>query len=181
MSNNKNLVVEVITACFVVAAIGGLLLLNRNYQSTIDTKDAEIAGLRSAQQTAVADEPKGSDVPTQVNQVAVAFTPGGLFEEAEKAEITTKLIEPYLDYAKEIGSPNDLASIHVQHPVEGEAFTEYTVDVIYQNDGYAGFIYGDSSLEIQPWWQPQCFEACEFSEAFRQKYPEIVEQGNEKD
>lgn len=146
-------------------------------------KDQEIAQLQNEVAAAAsatqedAPEAKKADNSNQGNTAqelpVVIFTPGGLFEEALKQEITTKLIEPYVDYQKDQGS-NAPVSIHVQHSVTNSSDPEFAVDVIYGNEVYEGFLYGDNTKTDQPWYQPQCLDACEFSDDYKTKYPEVV-------
>ena len=174
---DRKLAVETLVALAIAVTIGGLLLLNRHYQSVIEQKDAQISAF-------TATEPETEDTPTpdqatvpESESFGVAFTPGGLFDEAERQEITSKLIEPLVDFEREQGNVDDLASIHIQHPVEGDETTEYIVDIIYKSGGYQGFIYGDSTIDTQPWYQLSCgLGECEISEAYRQKYPEVVKE-----
>lgn len=102
---------------------------------------------------------------------SIVHEPTGLFSDTQRMELAGKLSHPLRDYyADESSCP---ASINIS--VESES-DEYIVHVIFGHDKYTSFLYGDKAADSQPWWFPECLDApCEFSDAFRAAYPEVVE------
>ena len=190
-ASRKVLALFILCLVTLVAVSGFLFYLLNDKQQLIESKDQQISDLilkaSRASETAddagtknTADNPDATN-DNDTNQVklpVVVFTPEGLFDDAEKTEISNKLIQPYIDLKKEDGTVNQTVSIHVQHPTEGDTNKEYSVDIISEGGAYEGFLYGDSTKTTQPWYEPVCFEGCEFSEAYQQKYPELIEQYN---
>ncbi|MBW3568626.1 hypothetical protein KY385_00650 [Candidatus Parcubacteria bacterium] len=105
----------------------------------------------------------------------VVFEPEGLFSDKEKQELMDKLVNPMVDY-----HPNTFAAIHIEAYsqdkfVGGESDDKYIVTTIgYEGrGGKGGFLYGSKKRGLE-YWVPECQETCEFSEDYRQKYPEVV-------
>jgi hypothetical protein len=96
------------------------------------------------------------------------FSPGGLFTDAEKVEITTKMINPYMIWHKDLG--DILVSIHVQQ--NSVTPRQYTVDAIYKDGVYEGFLYGKVDATSQDWWHPICEDTCKFTNSFKDAYPQ---------
>lgn len=167
-----------VVVLLLLAGYLGYLVQQKN--NLISDKDTEIeklisglAGGSDATKEEVLDETKDDSRQDWPTKTAVVFTPEGLFDEGEKTEITNKLINPYVDFMKDLGSEPP-ASIHVQHNVVNSDDPEYSVDIIYVSGGYEGFLYGNNTKTTQPWYQPVCYEGCEFSDEYKAKYPDVV-------
>lgn len=105
------------------------------------------------------------------NLPVIVFSPGGLFTDNEKTEITSKMLNPYKAWHRDQG--DSVVSIHVQQNTSISA-RQYSVDAIYRNGVYEGFLYGAIDGASQDWWTPTCLDACTFSASFRATYPEVV-------
>ncbi len=112
-----------------------------------------------------------------VNFPIVVFGRPGLLNNTErgrleKAEIEQKLIEPITDYYNE--TEPYLLTLDILVPTEVGG--EYEVSAIFADGVHMGFLYGSREIETD-WWLPECgMGACEdLSEAFRDKYPQIIE------
>ncbi len=96
-------------------------------------------------------------------------TPEGL---VEKARLEKMFIEPYVDYKNEDGL--HLVALHITVPADvGE---EYGVLGIFGSEtlhGTEAFSFGEREGEYG-YWKPNCLGECEYSSAFTEKYPEIV-------
>ncbi|MFH1425837.1 MAG: hypothetical protein ABIG66_00175 [Candidatus Kerfeldbacteria bacterium] len=89
----------------------------------------------------------------------------------EKQQLEKKLINPYVDYKAE-ESDNILVTLDIIVPENvGE---EYEVLAIFENGGTEGFLFGEREGDYD-YWQPDCMDACEFSDEYKAKYPEVVQ------
>ncbi|MSU75173.1 MAG: hypothetical protein EXS55_01520 [Candidatus Magasanikbacteria bacterium] len=105
--------------------------------------------------------------------VVVYARPGLLFNteqgRLEKINLEKKLISPYMDYYNE--KQINLISLLITIPENiGEW---YGVDAIFRDGMSEGFMFGKREGEYD-YWKPDCMGECEFSDAFRKKYPQIV-------
>jgi len=101
----------------------------------------------------------------------VLFTPSGLFTENEKEELQTKLINPFLDYNEDSGYP--VLTMDIQK-YDDEGW-QYTVNAIMETGVTASFLFGEEGKDLD-YYFPGCMGPCEFSDEFKEKYPEIVAQ-----
>jgi len=102
----------------------------------------------------------------------VQFVPGGLFTKLEKSEIDRKIIGPLVDYEndKEI---RIVAVLITKLTNKSNSPYEYDFQALYKDGVYHGFVFNkepDGTFKFQ---RPNCRE-CEFSDAYKRKYPEIV-------
>lgn len=115
--------------------------------------------------------------PTCPTLPIVTFKRAGLLTDTERKNLETKLINPYVDYAK----PQGLVALLITVPERaGEA---YEVDAIYKTSGIQGLLFGQRE-RTYGYWLPDCGPTgtCELTKEFIQKYPQIVtglrQQGN---
>ncbi len=102
----------------------------------------------------------------------IIFTPGGLFTENEKAELTKKVTDPFFDFYNADSIEYIAMTIEKYQPLPAHGY-KYNINAININSGYLGFLFGQSTpLE---WWLPECMGGCNFTQEFQTKYPEIVE------
>lgn len=100
----------------------------------------------------------------------VSYSREGLLErmensEQERKKLREKLINPFSDYYSE-----GLIAIHIEVPENtGE---QYAVTAIFANGGTISFIFGQKG-ESFDYWKPDCMGECQFSDEFKEKYPEI--------
>jgi hypothetical protein len=107
---------------------------------------------------------------TQEKTPVVVYSPNGLFNQAETAEIKKKLIDPFTDW--NIDNKITVVSIMIEKPTPAIAGYKYKVTYIAEGGVSGGFLFGTSTpLE---WWLPECLGGCSFSADFKAKYPEIV-------
>lgn len=104
----------------------------------------------------------------------VVYSAGGLLNNTEegrieKKNLEEKLIKPYTDYYNEDGI--DLVTMNITVP---DLRGEYLVDAIFADGVINGFRFGQRGEEYG-YWEPLCMGPCDFSEAFKAKYPQIVE------
>lgn len=104
----------------------------------------------------------------------VAYSRAGLLNDAdgliEKAKLEQKFINPYIDYQKE--KDMGLVSLHITVPQNiGE---QYDVVAIFKEGAIESFLFGKFKQDFD-WWKPDCMGGCTFSDAYRTKYPQVVE------
>lgn len=96
-------------------------------------------------------------------------TPQGL---AEKKILEQKLIEPYIDYNNQDGT--NLVAMYILVPQYTGG--EYQITAIFGSEKQYGseeFNFGKREQEYD-YWKPECMGPCNFSEAFKAKYPQIA-------
>lgn len=106
--------------------------------------------------------------------------PGLLFgtEKGEKElkNLEEKLIAPMSDYYNE--KEIKLVAILITIPTEiGETYEVSTI-AVPNSSGSGGFLFGKRELDYG-YWKPECMGPCDFSEFFKNKYPQIVKEQNE--
>ena len=133
--------------------------------------DNNVAGtIAPSPATASPDTP--NPTPSEENKTEVIFVSNGLFTEEEKVELYEKLIEPFLDFQKD--SNIQTLTLEIEKSSLQNAGYKYKVSYINKGGSKGGLLFGlNTPLE---WWLPECLNGCSFSDSFKEKYPEIVEQ-----
>lgn len=134
-----------------------------------------------------ADEQFGRKLPVPVTQTekikfpVVAYKRLGLLNSSESGRmeiqnLEEKLINPYSDYYN--GNEVALVALYIEIPQNvGEG---YIVTGIFCGGrgmvcgGTEQFVFGQREQEYD-YWRPSCMGPCEFSDAFKKKYPQIAE------
>ncbi|HLB51551.1 hypothetical protein A3F07_01455 [candidate division WWE3 bacterium RIFCSPHIGHO2_12_FULL_38_15] len=193
MDNNKSKDIRItLTTILLIVLIGTAVHFWQNYeksktsntellvQNTIEEDkfiENNVAGITStsldpaaapeSSQAESLDMASSSDVETEV-----VFVPSGLFTEEEKSDLNNKLIEPFLDFQKD---SNILTlTLEIEKSSLEDAGYKYKISYINKGGSNGGMLFGlNSPLE---WWLPDCLNGCIFSDSFKEKYPEIVEQ-----
>lgn len=95
-----------------------------------------------------------------------------LSNEKELKNLEEKLITPITDYYNE--KEINLIAIIITIPTEIGA--PYEVDTVsVPGVGTPSFLFGKRELDYG-YWTPECMGPCDFSEFFKNKYPQIVEE-----
>ena len=113
--------------------------------------------------------------PPAAATVVVIFTPGGLFDDAKRAEFYARIINPYIDYYAELAQsqnyPN-LVSINIQ-TFDTPGYP-YGADAIFDNQGYEGWLIAETGGVVDV-WIPECINGpCPLTQDFIDAYPEIA-------
>lgn len=103
----------------------------------------------------------------------VVFTPGGVFKEQEKTDLTNKLVNPMADY-----NEGKILTVHIEvnskdKYVIGDQDYKYFVTAIFEGGESSEFLFGSKKTGID-WWTPECLDKCTFTADFKKKYPEVV-------
>jgi hypothetical protein len=113
----------------------------------------------------------------------IIYTPNIATDE-EKNKIEKMVINPYMDYHDDnfppINGQKEQVVVAFLIDVPKNDGESYGISVILHGDskvylsaGEEGFIYGKRNQEYY-YWRPDCMGDCLFSESFKLKYPEIV-------
>ena len=174
--DRQKLTISILTVLLVLAlaSAGWLYWQFSQKKDQLEKKGSEVTSLEKkiAESGDKADEKtKTSGTSSTDDLPIIIFSPGGSFTDAEKTELTNKLLDPYKAWHTDQG--NLVVSIHVQQNSSVSA-SQYSVDAIYRNSVYEGFLFGAIDAASQDWWFPECLDACPFSASFRTTYPEVV-------
>src|SRR3989344_3377652 len=173
--DRQKLTISILTVLLVLAlaSAGWLYWQFSQKKDQLEKKGSEVTSLEKkiAESGDKADEKTKTGTSSTDDLPIIIFSPGGSFTDAEKTELTNKLLDPYK--AWHIDQGNLVVSIHVQQNSSISA-SQYSVDAIYRNSVYEGFLFGAIDAASQDWWFPECLDACPFSASFRTTYPEVV-------
>jgi len=162
-----------LTIVMLTAAAGiGLALWQRNnYAGERANLLAQISNLKQKLSNSMEPEVITTENEAKAGNTVipvVVFNPRGLFDEDTIDTFRDKIINPMTLYARDKG--NQINSFFIE---TSQVSGEYVVNVIYVDGSYESFLTGGSQ-GIR--WMPECEDGCNFSEAFRQKYPDIANQ-----
>ena len=174
--DRQKLTISILTVLLVLAlaSAGWLYWQFSQKKDQLEKRGSEVTSLEKkiAESGDKADEKtKTSGTSSTDDLPIIIFSPGGSFTDAEKTELTNKLLDPYKAWHTDQG--DSVVSIHVQQTTSISS-SQYTVDAIYRNGVYEGFMFGTIDAASQDWWTPTCLGACTFSTSFRTTYPEVV-------
>ena len=106
-------------------------------------------------------------VKQNVQLPVIVYEPSGLFSVDDKQDLTNKIVNPFFDYNNET-EINFIAMI-----IDKNQSGEYGFLAIHKNGGYNSQVVTKQGSKFD-YWYPECMEVCQFSESYKQKYPEVV-------
>lgn len=186
-SNTASVVLAIIITLVVVG--GGVYLWSQSSLKTTEQKSQQqivqlqnqVSELQKENTDLKTTEQASSTTPSETSvdiqfPVVVYGRPGLLnnTEEGlvEKKNLEEKLVQPFTDYYNEDGV--NLVAMYITVPQNiGE---QYSVVAIFGSEKQYGanqFSFGAREQEYG-YWEPGCMGTCDFSEAFKAKYPQIV-------
>lgn len=118
-----------------------------------------------------------SPTSTLSKKPVIVYEAEGSIPAADKTGIQSRIVDPFIDYnINEVSQP--MASITIS-PNNNPSKTEYPYlfSAVFESGGNQGFVIGKKDGQIS-WWIPECLNGCQFSNAFKEKYPEIVSLAN---
>lgn len=128
--------------------------------------------------TSLPVQPSTQKVPPTLAAEAkpvVVFEAEGSFSPSDKNSIQKKIIDPFIDFYTPLQkivsitiSPNTNAS---------KDMYPFLFSAIYASGGNTGFVISKTNGEVN-WFIPECMNGCQFTDAFKSKYPEIVSLSN---
>ena len=116
--------------------------------------------------------------PTETATVEAVSTPvvvyqsAGLFSDADKAILQTRVIEPYIRYHADLADHPPLVSLSIE-PSASLADYPFSANAIFAEGITNGFLI-HATGGVADWWVPDCLGPCPISDSFRAAYPEIV-------
>lgn len=117
---------------------------------------------------------------TKENSVSIAELPvivyerAGLLSESELDQVSDeflqKVFEPMAAYALDQG--HVLLTVNVEIPeAEGD---DYIYSAIYDDGVSEGALYGKRG-ETLDWWVPACLDECDFTDEFKDNFPDVID------
>lgn len=94
-----------------------------------------------------------------------------IFGDAE-AQIRGRVVEPFILYYRDLADYPRLLTITISVVPDVPGYP-YKAEAIFETGVTAGWLIGVQGGLVD-WWLPECMYSCEFSDAFRAAYPEIV-------
>jgi len=151
-------------------------------QQQISQLQNQVIELQKENNDLIAIEQPSSSVQSGLNSniqfPVVVYGRAGLLHNTEeglieKKNLEEKLVHPYTDYHNEDGL--NLVAMYITVPQNiGE---KYHIVAIFGSEKQYGtheFAFGAREQEYE-YWEPECMVPCDFSDAFKSKYPQIVE------
>lgn len=115
---------------------------------------------------------------SQISSPTIAFLPPLSLTErkSERDLITARVINPFIDFQKDMESNQTIVSITVEDNKSASSKTQfpYSFTAIFTGGPTTQMLLEKSDGKLN-WYIPTCME-CTLSETFRQKYPEISAQ-----
>lgn len=118
---------------------------------------------------------------SQIKFPVVVYSPAGLLSNTpegrvENKKLEEKFVNPYIDYNNENGI--NLVAIYITVPQNiGEAYSIIGIFGSNSRYGTEEFNFGKRQQEYG-YWEPSCMGPCDFSDAFKKKYPQIINNAN---
>ncbi len=184
MSKLRRILFTLLALSFILAACAPAdpAPSDEELQQTIEvvvalTQLAQNVATEAPTQTPAATDaaPTSTVAPVAGSSVVVVFTPGGLFDDAKRAEFHARLLDPFIQYYADLSASGDhpaLVSINVQ--TFDDPDYPYSADAIFDGGGYIGFLITETDGLITL-WVPECMGgACPLSDTFRDAFPDIA-------
>lgn len=187
-NNNKRLIIAVVTSGLVTAFVVGPGVYFWQKSSNDETvltleeaKQSSQAEISSLQEQLVTLQRENqslqiSDTAGKIKFPIIAYGRAGLLNSTEagrieKKKLEERLVNPFVDYYNE--QEVNLVTLYIVVPTDIGG--NYVVDAFFADGRYQGFLFGKREQEYGYWGGPECMGPCEFSETFKQKYPQIVQ------
>ncbi|MDD3498288.1 MAG: hypothetical protein PHH24_02130 [Candidatus Moranbacteria bacterium] len=182
MNTNISTLSGIIVVAVVAAASGAFIF------SEFEKQDFDFSPIIAQYDVSKTDTDKGAneggevvcknESASGVDLPAIRFIPA-IFSDEEREELTEKVINPFIEFEKESYVENGIISIAVNKYSDSELAEMkdpkyiYKIDVVY-HEGWGGWLEREAGEKID-WWVPDCLDGCEFSDEFKERYPEVVE------
>ena len=119
--------------------------------------------------------PTAVPTPGPYGSTVVVFESEAMFPAADKDQIIKRVINPYLDYYKDLQAADYVVSMKIRINTQASKnLFPYLADAIHRDGSNAGFTVEKDANGIK-WWIPDCMGPCPMSESFKAKYPEIAQ------
>jgi hypothetical protein len=177
-SQKGNIVILVV---LVILAIGSVSAAIFSFIQSRAQTDKQVEVIPEVTPFGFSPDSSATSLPTPAQAVAqstakVTFENDAVFSTAVKADITSKVINPFLDYYTEQNNAGYVKELSITKNTQ-KSSTEfpYMASYVFENNVKGGFLITSSAKGVG-WWSPECLNSCSFSPSFASKYPEIVMQ-----
>jgi len=102
----------------------------------------------------------------------VVFLAEGSFSTDEKAQLRSRVIEPFILYYHELADHPPLLTITIEKSTSLAGYP-YSAQAIFETGINVGWLVPATGALVD-WWFPDCMGPCPLSDNFRAAYPEIV-------
>ncbi len=111
--------------------------------------------------------------PTPKPTPVVTYEAAGSISDSDKQQLQQRVVNPLVDYYLEHSDENELVSLTISPNTQASKVqSPYLGQAVFKNGGNSGFVINKNNGQIQ-WWSVDCM-ICTFSDAYKQKYPEVV-------
>lgn len=177
-STNRYKMLAIILAVVIVllVGVGAFLFVNSNKDAKEMAQSTTTVTPTSAmQQNEVIPTVVPSVVIPTINEATVVIIESeGSLSQQDISELRARVINPYVDYFKEIHTEDQLATFKVIVNTQASKATyPYLADAITKKGVNEGFVIEKADGHIK-WWVPECMNGCNFSDSFKAKYPEVI-------
>lgn len=175
----------------------GLIVISGPFLAGIQIGKGQTASQQSAEiqpiisPTQIAVNPTGlSTTPTIVTNTSLIvqdrsfpILPIIIFESplssedysAQRIEIQQKIVDPYVQYFQHLGGDNYVVTLSIEQQNSDNIKIQYPYNLHgIMSDGSSHY---EALMQINGklnWWVPTCMGPCDYSDSFKQKYPQIV-------
>lgn len=98
---------------------------------------------------------------------------------AQRIEIQQKIVDPYIQYFQHFGGDNYVVTLSIGQQNSDNLKIQYPYNLHgIMSDGsshYEALMQSNGKLN---WWIPTCMGPCDYSDTFKEKYPQIVSKTN---
>ncbi len=109
-----------------------------------------------------------------VSTAVITFETDAIFSTQVKTDITSKIINPFLDYYSDQYNAGYVKTLTIsKNSQKGSESYPYKASYEFEQNVTGGFLIGSGAKGVT-WWTPECLNGCNFSAAFTSKYPEVV-------
>ena len=133
-----------------------------------DMKAAEVDRAKTASPTPSAT-PTPSPIPAPAPTVSYVGFPAGSATNTLKVDFKKFLVDPFTDFRAEYDQI--VVTIGLKYPAK--TGLPYGVTVTYKAGDPELFEFGKRGTALT-YWKPTCNGGCQFSDAFKTKYPDVV-------
>lgn len=169
-----NVAIYLIIALVVIILTGTTLYFLDQNQKLQENNSTTSVSITPAVSPIVTQNETIATPTTAIDESAVVIIESeGNLPKDDISTLKARVIEPYVEYYK-TGSQK-LATFKVSLNTQASKIDyPYMADAIFVGGGNEGFLISKKNGQID-WWVPGCIVECQFSDVFKQKYPEIVE------
>lgn len=169
LNKQQTIVAFVILTIFATMAGSGIWFYYTKYL-TQDKKCITVIN-ESKIDDPVKEEKEGLLEEDSGKDVTIAYERAGLFVGSEKADIKTKIVDPYIYYMNNVENGSKVAAVLVDKYPADERPSGYWFSItgILLNGGTNSWLEGSGGTI--DYWKPECIEICQLTQSYVDAYP----------